>query len=551
MSLASVEKTATELHPRYIGPPSPISVEDALSRFAAPTGSAVKVQILRPFSVYSKTAYSSVMTLPVGPAYIASMLEAAGYAVDIIDAQGESILDLRSAGNGRYKIQGLSTEEVIARIDPDAAVLGISLMFSQEWPLHRELLREIHRAYPDLIIVAGGEHSTAMPELLLESDIGIEYVVKGEGEIPFLELLHRLATDAPSTDIGGIVYIDPEGNYVDGGLSRRILDIDNLPWPAWHKCEVPAYFTGNWSSGIAHGRNMPILATRGCPYQCTFCSNPTMWTTRYVMRDPALVVDEIEHLIDTYGANSIDFADLTAIVRTDWILSFCAELERRKLDLNWQLPSGTRSEALDESALQALLRSGCSFLVFAPESGSQATLDQIRKRLKIDNIRATVGAAVDVGHTVKINFIIGFPDERRGSILKTVWECVRMAFRGANDCNVAVFTPYPGSELYREMRDNGQIPEPDDKYFLDLLVQFDFTVIKSHCLAVPGWELALYRFFAMSSFYSLSYLLHPGRLWRAIRSVVGGDFQAHSLFEQRVHDFVVRARMSRRGRGRS
>ncbi len=286
---------------------------------------------MRPFSVYSKTAYSSVMTLPVGPAYIASMLEAAGYSVDIIDAQGESILDLRSAGNGRYKIQGLSTEEIVARIDPDAAVLGISLMFSQEWPLHRELLREIHRAYPDLIIVAGGEHSTAMPELLLESDVGIGYVVKGEGEIPFLELIHRLVTDDPHNDIGGIVYIDREGNYVDGGLSRRILDIDNLPWPAWDKCEVPAYFTGNWSSGIAHGRNMPILATRGFPYQCTFCSNPTMWTTRYVMRDPALVVDEIEHLIETYSANSIDFADLTAIVRTDWILSFCAELERRKL----------------------------------------------------------------------------------------------------------------------------------------------------------------------------------------------------------------------------
>lgn len=551
MSLASAAETTNSLHPRYFSAPSPISVEEALRRFAAPAGSAVKVQILRPFSVYSKTAYSSVMTLPVGPAYLASTLEEAGYQVDIIDAQGESLLDLRSAGNGRYKIQGLSTEKILDRIDPDAAALGISLMFSQEWPLHRELLREIHRAYPDLTIVAGGEHSTAMPDLLLESDVGIDYVVKGEGEIPFLELLHHLSMDDPHADIGGVVYLDSEGDYVDGGLSRRILDIDNLPWPAWHKCKVPAYFTGNWSSGIAHGRNMPILATRGCPYQCTFCSNPTMWTTRYVMRDPASVVDEIEHLIETYQANSFDFADLTAIVRTDWILSFCQELERRNLDLNWQLPSGTRSEALDEGALQALLRSGCSFLVFAPESGSQATLDQIRKRLKIDNIRATVGTAVAVGHTVKVNFIIGFPDERRGSILKTLWEIARMAFSGAHDCNVAVFTPYPGSELYRELRDNGQIPEPDDAYFLDLLVQFDFTVIKSHCQAVPDWELAFYRFISMASFYALAYLLHPGRIWKALCGIIGGEFQAKTLFEQRVHDFVVRTRMSRKGRGRS
>jgi len=189
--------------------------------------------------------------------------------------------------------------------------------------------------------------------------------------------------------------------------------------------------------------------------------------------------------------------------------------------------------------------------VFAPESGSQATLDQIRKRLKIDNIRATVGTAVAVGHTVKVNFIIGFPDERRGSILKTLWEIARMAFSGAHDCNVAVFTPYPGSELYRELRDNGQIPEPDDAYFLDLLVQFDFTVIKSHCQAVPDWELAFYRFISMASFYALAYLLHPGRIWKALCGIIGGEFQAKTLFEQRVHDFVVRTRMSRKGRGRS
>ena len=107
MSLASAAETTNSLHPRYFSAPSPISVEEALRRFAAPAGSAVKVQILRPFSVYSKTAYSSVMTLPVGPAYLASTLEEAGYQVDIIDAQGESLLDLRSAGNGRYKIQGL------------------------------------------------------------------------------------------------------------------------------------------------------------------------------------------------------------------------------------------------------------------------------------------------------------------------------------------------------------------------------------------------------------------------------------------------------------
>ena len=531
---------------RYIEPPCALSVEDALSQFARPESTFLKTQILRPFSVYSSTAYSSVMILPIGPAYIAAALDAAGYEVDIIDSQGEGIMGLRSTADGRHKTQGWTTEEIIQRIDPDAGVLGVSLMFSQEWPLHCELLRQIHAAYPDLTIIAGGEHSTAMPELVLGAGVGIKYVVKGEGEMPFLELVHKLAIGESPQNVGGLAYLDADGRLVDNGLSRRVIDIDNLPGPAWHLCNVNAYFSGNWSAGIGRGRNMPILATRGCPYQCTFCSNPSMWTMRYLMRDPVKVVDEIEQNISQYQTNSIDFADLTAVVRAGWILDFCHELGRRGLNISWQLPSGTRSEALNEDTLRALLKSGCAFLVFAPESGSQETLDQVRKRLDLDNIVTTVGAAVRVGHTVKVNYIIGLPEEGRRSIWKTVRQVIQMALKGAHDRNVAIFTPYPGSELYRELRSSGEIPDPDDAYFDKLLVQFDFTIVASHCRAVPGWELAIYRFIAMASFYSLAYLLHPGRIWRVVRQLRGASFQANNLFEQRVHDFLVRRRMGRR-----
>ena len=76
---------------------------------------------------------------------------------------------------------------------------------------------------------------------------------------------------------------------------------------------------------------MPILATRGCPYQCTFCSSPTMWTTRYLMRDPKEIVDEIEWLMKEYKANDFEFFDLTAIIKKSWILEFCNEIKKRNL----------------------------------------------------------------------------------------------------------------------------------------------------------------------------------------------------------------------------
>ncbi len=112
-----------------------------------------------------------------------------------------------------------------------------------------------------------------------------------------------------------------------------------------------------------------MLATRGCPYSCTFCSSPDMWTTRYYARSPASVVDEIADYVERYGISNVDFEDLTAFINRDWILAFCAELVRRDLHISYQLPSGTRSEALDAEVLAPLWRSGCRNLTYAPESG--------------------------------------------------------------------------------------------------------------------------------------------------------------------------------------
>ena len=97
-----------------------------------------------------------------------------------------------------------------------------------------------------------------------------------------------------------------------------------------------------------------------------------MWTTRYTTRAPALVVDEIEEYVRRYRVENIDFYDLTSIVERDWILEFCRLLDARGLRITWQLPSGTRSEALDEPVLRAMYRSGCRNVSYAPESGSRA-----------------------------------------------------------------------------------------------------------------------------------------------------------------------------------
>ncbi len=109
-------------------------------------------------------------------------------------------------------------------------------------------------------------------------------------------------------------------------MSVRSRAIDEIALPAWDLFPLENYIDRHQINGMNIGRSMPLLATRGCPYQCTFCSSPQMWTTRYIPRDPILVVDEIQHHMERYNVTNFDFQDLTAVVKRSWVIKFCNEL---------------------------------------------------------------------------------------------------------------------------------------------------------------------------------------------------------------------------------
>lgn len=517
---------------------------DAYKKFKCPKIFLGKhIQLCRPYAVMSVNTYSNAITLPMGIAYLGAVLEKANFSVKMIDALGSSRNKIRTSKCGTYNFQGLDDDEIIRRIDPKTKIFGISLMFSQEWVPHRELIKKIKKKFPDIIIVAGGEHPTAMPEYILKDCKEIDYIILGEGEFTFLELVHRIASKKQIQDTAGLAFFDRNKKFTNTGLSKRIAYINDIPWPAWHLFNVESYFSGNWTMGISRGRNMPILGTRGCPYQCTFCSNPRMWTTRYTMRNVTDVVNEIQFLIQQYNANSIEFYDLTAIVKKEWILEFCKELENRKINISWQLPSGTRSEALDFDTLSAIYKTGCDLLVYAPESGSENSLKLIKKKLKLKNLTKSAQTAVKIGHNVKINMIIGFPHENYFDIFKSIFYGIKMALIGVHDCNYATFTPYPGSEIYDELLEKKKISKPSDKYFTDLLVQFDLTRSTSYCEKIPGKMLSFLRFLALSSYYTTVYLRYPNRVMRIFRIIFDRKFMADSVFEQRISDIFARKKL--------
>ena len=362
----------------------------------------------------------------------------------------------------------------------------------------------------------------------------------GEGEDTIVEFCAKLANKQDVKDTAGLAFLR-EGQFVQTLPRQRIKDVDSIPFPAWDLLPIEVYLNNAVSFGASFGRNMPMLASRGCPYQCTFCSNPQMWTTRYMTRSPDKVLEEIKLYQQRYDITGLQFYDLTAIVRKDWIVEFCNKKLEQNVDLEWSLPSGTRSEALDEEALSLLARTNCKYLVYAPESGSPETLKLIKKKINLDRMKHSVQTAIDCGIVVRANLIMGFPHETRWNMYETLKLQLQFAWMGVDEAPIFPFSPYPGSELFDDLTKKGEI-KLNDEYFdtLASLSPGKFALPKfSVSDHVSKLELHVYRVFGFFFFYVLSYLLHPVRFLRSFRNILFSE-KSSTVFEQRIKDRLRR-----------
>lgn len=478
-----------------------------------------RLTLIRPPLVSGARAYGKSVQPSPGLAYVAASLEESGHDVTLIDALGEAPLVRSGAGHPQLVAFGLTIPEIVRRIPDDTQGIGVSVMFSIEWPHVQALCTAIKTKFPGIPLFAGGEHVSAMWSYVLESCPAIAACAIGEGDTTAVEIAEWLDGGRPFEDIAGIAY---RKNRVPTrtALRQRVRDIGQLPWPAWHLFPLENYFAGGYGGGVNRGRSLPLLGTRGCPYQCTFCSSPEMWGTRYYTRPVKDLVDEIEHFACKYAVENFDFADLTAFVKRSWVLEFCDEIERRGLCLTFQLPSGTRSEVLDPDVLERLERIGVRNLAYAPESGSERIIDQIKKRVDCDHLFASIRAAADRGFVTRLQLILGFPGEHRSE----TWQTLRMGLRGAwlgvDDILFFVFSPYPGSALYDQLRREGRLPEPGTDYFASL----DTTAVRaraSYC-EVPSRELLVYQVGGMAMCVLVGLVRKPQRLARLVRNVARG-----------------------------
>ncbi len=421
--------------------------------------------LIRPPAVECFRFSTGSITLPLGLAYVAAALEKAGREVCVVDA-----VALGPRTHTRYfkgYLVGLRLEDIGARIPGDASVVGVSVNFTHEWPVVARLVDLIKRARPELSVVLGGEHITAMPEFCLATSRA-DMLVLGEGEETIVKLIDALDAGRPLHEIDGLAYRE-EGRIIVNRRRKRRTEIDDIAWPAWQHIDVETYNIHHFVGGIDTAEvTIPILATRGCPYQCTFCASPNMWTTKWIPRDPVNVVDEIQYYRETYGAKNFPFQDLTAIIRKDWTVRFCEEILKRNLNIFWQFPSGTRSEAIDAEVADLLRRSGMINMGYAPESGSETTRKIIKKKMNTDRLLKSIEASVDAGLNVSLFFIIGFPHDTPELLKENFPFLDRIAAMGINDVAIGFYMALPGTELFNSLYDAGKV-RLDRSYFAHIL----------------------------------------------------------------------------------
>jgi anaerobic magnesium-protoporphyrin IX monomethyl ester cyclase len=381
--------------------------------------------------------------LHLGLAYIGSVIRESGYEVKILDCYAEDMFHKRESAENGYIELGLSDEQIIEFINnwiPD--LIGISIPFSCQHYVAHKIARLIKRLFPNMTIVTGGNHVTAIPEKI---DVDcFDYLIHGEGEYSFLQLLEELNNCNSTIQIPRI--------YPNSNSRLDFIDnLDDLPFPALDLLPL---------SKLWHGRRrwINMIATRGCVYNCVFCSIHTVMGHTIRRRSVVNVIAEILKWENAYHIQEIYFEDDNLTADKQWAKDLFRGIADLNLGIRFFVRNGIRADTIDRELLFLMLKAGFQYFMISPESGSQRTLDEIiGKKMKLEDCENAIKLAQGMGLCINTFFVLGFPDETWEDLKATVEYAKLLKVHGAAGTWLSTATPYPGTRLYHECIGRGLI----------------------------------------------------------------------------------------------
>ncbi len=439
----------------------------------------MKILLINPPTLHTKWNIIGAVNPPLSIMYLSAVAKQKGYEVEILDALAEAPSNVNSYNGFEYK--GMSFKE-IAEHCKKFDIVGITNLFSYSFPIVSALSSEIKNKI-NIPIVVGGTHASALPEYSLKNS-EIDYVLIGEGEDSFIELLDSLKNGENVKSIKGIGYKKGKGVFVNKEI-RFVKNLDKLPFPDRDGIDLELYYKAKEAHGPVSGKWTPIMSSRGCSFKCTYCTSPN-FNNKYRSRSPENFVREIEECIEKYGIKEFMIEDENFTLEKKRVIEICKLILKKKLKIKWQLPNGIRASVTDRETLEYMKKAGCFYLCIAPESGSERILEEvINKKQNLDKVLQVAKDCVDLGIKVGAFFILGFPTEKKEDIKKTLNFALKLARVGVDDVIVSNLGMLPGSEMfYKFIKDKSIVI--DDKFFTSLVTISDFASRASWSEYVSG-----------------------------------------------------------------
>jgi radical SAM superfamily enzyme YgiQ (UPF0313 family) len=382
---------------------------------------------------YPEEAYGineATIEPPLGIGYLAAIVEKNDVKCSIIDA---NILQLK-------------IDDILKQLkDKNPKIVGISVnLYSLQVSL--KLTEAIKKQMHEVVVIWGGPTPTSSPEKIMQ-DSSADAICIGESEETIDEIIKNYKRQKHLfKDTAGVIYRDTK-SIIKNPERMFIKDIDSIPFPAYHLFpDLRLYKSRSIKKPVA-----PLLTSRGCPFQCVYCSKD-VFKNVCRMRSPENVIAEIDMLVKRYGVKQIDILDDNFTInkaRTEKILDLLID---RNYDLHINLQTGIRTESIDQNIIDKMKKAKIFKIPFGVESGDPAILQKIRKHLDLNRVLHVAKMAKRAGMKVYGFFMIGLPGDTAESMQKTIDFAIKMDPNVANFC---ITIPFPGTPLYDLVKKEG------------------------------------------------------------------------------------------------
>jgi len=381
---------------------------------------------------------------PVGVLSMAAVLKQAGHQADFVDAD----------------VMRLSPEETCDALPDAPAIIGVTLTVGQAFTA-ATYLKALRDRFPEALLVAGGPLVSGVRDTVLDDFPMLDFAVVEEGELAIGDLAELVEGKHKPGDVRNLVWRD-DGEPVANPV-QRIPDLNALPLPDYSLVEP---FIDRYSApgpSIA-SPSLAIMCTRGCPYNCAFCSSPDNWGRRMTLRSVESILDEVSFLRERFGVNEIFFQDDTLNARPEWFFQLTDGIVERNLhkEIFFRAPFRVNRKILTEEVLRRARAAGFWLIFYGVESGNQEMLNRMGKGATIAEIERAFELTDRAGLCSLASFMVG----NEGETEETFRDSVALLRRIRPDFGgFAIAAPFPGSRLARRAMAAGHVLQPDYRQY--------------------------------------------------------------------------------------